>query len=98
MNECREIVGKRNKVAFLAEGALEQLEGYDESPGVVLDLERSMERLSAVQREAIQMKYFLDYDYEMIAQLANVLVGTAKSRVFTALRHVKKYLGGERDE
>lgn len=96
VNECRAILRKRKNIVFiedeqLIEESLDPLEAVDMS----LTLEESLDVLSSVQKEAIQLKYFLDYDYETIAGLTNVSVGTAKSRVFTALKKLRHYFGGD---
>lgn len=58
VNECRAIIKKRNKIEFLFDFDVEEMEQPYEITEIGLDLEQSMELLSAVQREAIQMKYF----------------------------------------
>ena len=99
VNECRTILRKRNKVVFLDEGEANQL--ADETIMVATDhftFNELLTSLSPVQKEAVQMKYLLDYDYETIATLTNVPISTAKSRVFHALKILRKTLGGDRDE
>lgn len=99
VNECRAILRKRNKVIFLDE---QQAAGIiDETTSALTDsltFDELLTSLSPVQKEAVQMKYLLDYDYETIATLTNVPVSTAKSRVFHALKNLRKTLGGEVDE
>ncbi len=99
VNECRTILKKRNKVVFLEDYEGEEIHYSQDLTDIRIDLEGSLASLSAVQREAIQLKYFLDYDYETIAIMTNVPVGTAKSRVFMALKKLKKdYLRGDEGE
>src|SRR5690606_1156857 len=63
-----------------------------------IDIRSSLDRINPDQKEAIELKYFHDLDYESIARITNVSVGTAKSRVFNGLRKLKKWYGGEQDE
>lgn len=98
VNECRAILRKRSQVSFLEdEKILQSTVNPVEERHTLLDLEQSLEALSMVQREAIQLKYFMDYDYDTIAKLTNVSVGTAKSRVFNALKKLRHYFGGAED-
>lgn len=99
VNECRSLLRKRNKVVFLDEK--ESASIIDNTTMLAteeLTFNELLISLSPVQREAVQMKYLLDYDYETIAELTNVPVSTAKSRVFHALKILRKTLGGETDE
>lgn len=99
VNECRALLRKRNKVVFLDEQeAANIVDEHAVSTSVELSFHELLTSLSPVQKEAVQMKYLLDYDYETIAQLTNVPISTAKSRVFHALKHLRKTLGGELDE
>lgn len=99
VNECRSLLRKRNKVVFLDEK--ESASIIDNTTMLAteeLTFNELLISLSPVQREAVQMKYLLDYDYETIAELTNVPVSTAKSRVFHALKILRKTLGGKTDE
>ena len=99
VNECRALLRRRNKVSFLDEQ--EAADTVDESVMFATDeltFNDYLTSLSPIQKEAVQMKYLLDYDYETIARLTNVPVSTAKSRVFHALKHLRKTLGGDVDE
>lgn len=60
-----------------------------------LEIAEMLSILNEQQKEAIQMKYFLDLDYQTIADLTNVPLGTVKSRVFQGLRKMKEHFGGE---
>ena len=86
---------KRKKIVFLEQNQTEQL--VDESLHATdqYSFDELLTSLSPVQKEAVQMKYFLDYDYETIAKLTNVPVSTAKSRVFHALKKLRITLGGD---
>ncbi|MCH1624146.1 sigma-70 family RNA polymerase sigma factor [Fredinandcohnia quinoae] len=61
----------------------------------ILDLQMLFVHLNDNQKEAIQLKYFHDLDYETIASITNVSVGTVKSRVFQGLKKLREYYGGD---
>jgi len=98
VNECRALLRKRKKIVFLEQDQTEQL--VDESLFATdqYSFDELLTSLSPVQKEAVQMKYFLDYDFETIAKLTNVPVSTAKSRVFQALKKLRITLGGDNYE
>ena len=99
VNECRAILRKRKNISFLEDEELtEDTSDPYELHHTKLELLSSLEVLSPVQKEAIQLKYFLDYDYQTIASLTNVSVGTVKSRVFSALGKLRQHFGGEQHE
>ena len=54
--------------------------------------------LNENQKEAIKLKYFLDLDYQTIANMTNVPLGTVKSRIYEGLRKLKDHYGGEDNE
>lgn len=58
------------------------------------DLQSHLERLSRGQKEAIQLRYYMDLDYRTIAGLLGIPVGTVKSRIFTGLKKLKESFGG----
>ena len=96
VNECRAILRKRKNLVFIEdEQLIEETVDPFEAVDLSLTLKESLDALNPVQKEAIQLKYFLDYDYRTIATLTNVSVGTAKSRVFTALKKLRHYFGGD---
>jgi len=99
VNECRALLRKRSKIIFLdEEHAATIVDERATDVSAELSFQALLTSLSPVQKEAIQMKYYLDYDYETIAELTNVPVSTAKSRVFHALKILRKTLGGNFDE
>lgn len=98
VNECRALLRKRKKIIFLEQNQTEQI--VDESLIATdqFSFDELLTSLSPVQKEAVQMKYFLDYDFETIAKLTNVPVSTAKSRVSQALKKLRITLGGDNYE
>ncbi|WLD93769.1 RNA polymerase sigma factor [Alkalihalobacillus sp. AL-G] len=98
VNCCRDQLRKKKSTFNFEELELPSVQS--EGPMVVhkLDVQSQLERLSLDQREVIKMRYWLDYDYETIARLTKVPVGTVKSRIFHGLKKLKYYLGGEYNE
>lgn len=96
VNECRALIKRKNRVTFLEdeitpEQAVSPIDHIDNE----LELEQYLAILSPVHKEAVQLKYLLDFDYETIAELTNVSVGTAKTRVFYALKKLRAHFGEE---
>ena len=98
VNECRALLRKRKKIIFLEQNQTEQLVDESLIATYQYSFDELLTSLSPVQKEAVQMKYFLDYDFETIAELTNVPVSTAKSRVFQALKKLRITLGGDNYE
>ena len=98
VNECRALLRKRKKIIFLEQNQTEQLVDESLISTDQYSFDELLTSLSPVQKEAVQMKYFLDYDFETIAELTNVPVSTAKSRVFQALKKLRITLGGDNYE
>lgn len=96
VNECRTMLKKKSRVLFIEEEELlEQPFNPIEAIEQQLEIDYYLTILTPVHREALQLKYLLDYDYETIAQLTNVSVNTAKTRVFYALKKLRTHFGEE---
>ena len=61
-------------------------------------LARAMTRLSETQRETVRRAFLLGESREEIARTMGVPVGTVKSRLNTALGHLKRVLAGKLDD
>lgn len=94
VNCCRRITRRPRLISFNQE--IIELPSSDLEKH--LDLITALEKLKPAQKEAIKLKYLLELDYETIATVLKIPVGTAKSRVFVGLRHLKTMLGGIADE
>ncbi|KPU43850.1 RNA polymerase sigma factor SigV [Oxobacter pfennigii] len=95
VNCCKDIV--RNKSRYTVREEIEEEvyeRGFERSENRI-DIIKSLKILNEGQQEAIKLKYLLDMDYESIAKMSNVPVGTVKSRLFTALKKLKESFGGE---
>lgn len=56
----------------------------------------ALERLTDLQRQAIQLAYYDGYTYREVAEVLGVPEGTAKSRLRDGIRQLRANLGGER--
>jgi len=95
VNCCKSILKKKNKVILLEEFEETVSEEGFESNEKKIDILKYLKILSEHQQEAIKLKYFMDLDYETIAKISNVPVGTVKSRLSTGLKKLKEAFGGE---
>ncbi|MFZ7103557.1 MAG: RNA polymerase sigma factor [Peptococcaceae bacterium] len=59
------------------------------------DLAKQLASLNKSQQEAIILRFLLDYDYQTIAEIMKVPLGTVKSRIHTGLAKLRESLGGE---
>jgi RNA polymerase sigma-70 factor (ECF subfamily) len=95
VNCCKSILRKRKKVAAFEEIEEEVQERGFEDRERNMDVMKYLRLLNKHQQEAIELKYFMDMDYENIAKISNVPVGTIKSRISTGLKKLKDCFGGE---
>jgi RNA polymerase sigma factor (sigma-70 family) len=95
VNCCKEISRKKSKVVLIEEIIeIVQEEGYVTKERK-MDILNYIKSLNEYQQEAIKLRYFTDLDYESIAKISNVAVGTVKSRISTGLKKLKECFGGE---
>lgn len=97
VNRCKQMLKKQNKVILVEEFNEEQdvaQNPYQQSEEQI-DIRQMLGTLNKFQREAIQLKYFHDLDYETIANMTEVAVGTVKSRIFQGLKKLRDRFGGE---
>jgi len=94
VNACREILRKRKNIVLT--DYQDYQETYDnDGKESLMDVFMIMKTLSEDQQEAIKLKYLLDMDYQTIAEICKVPVGTVKSRIFNGVRKIKEALGGD---
>ncbi|WP_026672637.1 RNA polymerase sigma factor [Alkalihalobacterium bogoriense] len=106
VNSCRSLLRRRKKVVLVEDWQQYTEEQVANTPSLNpyqstdehLDILQLLQHVNEDQAEAIKLKYFLDLDYETIAQLTNVSVGTVKSRVFQGLKKLRSFYGGENGE
>ncbi|MBO0995068.1 RNA polymerase sigma factor [Bacillus sp. SD088] len=103
VNTCKAMIRKRKRVvltddfSMVAENQLSTKDPYEQSEQYMV-IEELLDHINGHQKEAIQLKYFHDLDYQTIAEMTNVSVGTAKSRVFNGLKKLREHYGGDKHE
>lgn len=98
VNCCKKTLRKNKRLIYLdavREQAVESPFG-DKEASIVM--EQHLSRLNPKQQEAIELRYYLDLDYQSIADILKIPVGTVKSRISIGLRLLEKGLGGEHFE
>ncbi|WP_368505006.1 RNA polymerase sigma factor [Alkalihalophilus sp. As8PL] len=105
VNHCKALLKKKKKLVLIDDWKMNENEG---EPSTIddpyeqtihqLELQELLLYLNAHQREAIQLKYFHDFDYETIARITGVPIGTVKSRVSQGLKKMRDHIGGGLDE
>lgn len=107
VNRCKSLLQKRNKLVLFDDWneAVDKKEMGDviiPDPYVRSDQQMDIQELLLLvnenQREAIQLKYFHDLDYQSIADITNVSLGTVKSRIFQGLKKLRELYRGDVDE
>jgi RNA polymerase sigma-70 factor (ECF subfamily) len=98
VNLCKGMLRKKGRVI-----ALERIpeEVYHENYSAREDRQDilvCLNSLSDSHQEAIKLRYFLDMDYDTIAKVTGVPVGTVKSRIFCAMAKLKELFGGDEGE
>lgn len=95
VNQCRALLRKRGRVIPLENTREEAYQENYSASEDRQDILTCLNRLSSAHQEVIKLKYFLDMDYEAIARVTGVPVGTVKSRVFGAMAKLKELFGGD---
>lgn len=106
VNHCKTVLKQRKREILLEDTELvhedEQNHSKMNDPyeriEQQIDIQQLLTYINEDQKEAIQLKYFHDLDYETIAAITNVSIGTAKSRVFQGLRKLRDHYRGDADE
>ncbi|GAA0133197.1 sigma-70 family RNA polymerase sigma factor [Paenibacillus sp. YSY-4.3] len=104
-NSCKALLRKRQKLVPLDDvGMNVELAANHALPSdpyrhsdQQMDIRQMLLCLNEQQQEAIQLKYWHDLDYQTIADMMKVPVGTVKSRIFQGLKKLRDLYGGETD-
>jgi RNA polymerase sigma factor (sigma-70 family) len=59
------------------------------------DILDCLNRLSSIHQEVIKLRYFMDMDYETIARVSGIPVGTVKSRISGGMTRLRELFGGD---
>lgn len=105
-NSCKSMLLKRKKLVLLEDwnDTYEKALDHDlisdpyRSSDQQIDIQSMLLHVNEHQKEAIQLKYFHDFDYQTIAEMTNVSIGTVKSRVFQGLKTLRDHYRGDVDE
>lgn len=95
VNRCRSMLRKSGHIIPFDD---RKEETYNENYAVReerQDIMACMGKLNSEQQEAIKLRYFMDMEYETIARVAGVPVGTVKSRIYNGLAKLRQVFGGE---
>lgn len=97
VNICRRQLRNRTRIQSIEDISAESL-SFEMDDGQILQqisLEKHLARLPLKQQEVLRLRYYLDYDYQSIADLLGIPLGTVKSRISSALKQLAASLGGE---
>jgi len=90
VNCCKSILRQRKQVVSLEvvpeTAAADSWQRTDEA----IMLERQLTQLGEKQQEVLRLRYYLDLDYQTIAGMLKIPLGTVKSRLAGALRQLQK--------
>jgi RNA polymerase sigma-70 factor (ECF subfamily) len=95
VNCCKNSLKKKSKVVIHDQLQEEAQDSFTEQKDEQLRLEKHLRELNSKQQEAIRLRYFMDMDYQSIAELLKIPVGTVKSRISIGLSKLKAVIGGE---
>lgn len=106
VNGCKRQLHKRSKLVLLEDWSItDEKEKADVTSGdpyhkseQQMDMQALLLHVNEQQREAIQLKYFHDLDYQTIAEITQVSIGTVKSRIYNGLQTLKNHYRGDVDE
>ncbi|AGA69926.1 RNA polymerase sigma factor, sigma-70 family [Desulfitobacterium dichloroeliminans LMG P-21439] len=89
VNCCKQNLRKRNKVILLQELPEESYEEPISEHEERMAFEAHIAELNPKYQEALRLRFILDMDYETIANLLKIPLGTVKSRIHTGLQKLK---------
>lgn len=98
VNLCKKML-VMNKKTISIETLREQKEESYDMDTVAEDrilLEKHLSHLNPIHEEIIKLKYVMDFDYETIATLLEIPLGTVKSRMNTAMKNLRASMEGDK--
>ena len=98
VNCCKRIIKSKRKVVHLAILPEVADEGQMQNKQHRLEVEEYLQKLNPKHQEVLRLRYLADLDYETIAQILKIPLGTVKSRISHGLRKLQALAGGEMDE
>ncbi len=106
VNSCKTLLRKQKKLVLLDDwnttNERELGHALTRDPYISSDQQMDIQELllhvNEQQKEALQLKYLHDLDYQTIADITNVSIGTVKSRIFQGLKKLRDHYRGDVDE
>lgn len=98
VNSCKYNLRKKNKVLLLKNIPESSYEESYIAKEEKIVLEEHLTKLNQKYRDVLKLRYYLDMDYETIAAVLEVPLGTVKSRIHAGLQKLKQSMGGITDE
>ncbi|MDO7786588.1 RNA polymerase sigma factor [Desulforamulus aquiferis] len=98
VNCCKKILKNNRKTVSIE--TIEEIvaeDGIEHKDNQIL-LEKYLSQLSDKHQEVIRLRYFLDLEYQVIADILKIPLGTVKSRIAYGIERLKECFGGETSE
>jgi RNA polymerase sigma-70 factor (ECF subfamily) len=92
VNCCKSLLRRKKKIISLEAIREETHEGGFEQKDEELMLKKYLSQLNEKHQEVIKLRYFLDLDYQTIADIVKIPLGTVKSRISVGLKKLKESL------
>ena len=96
VNCCKSLLRKNKKVVSLDTVQEEVSEDTFCQKDEQIVLEVHLSTLSTKYQEVLKLRFFLDLDYQTIADLLKIPIGTVKSRLSIGLKKLQESLGGDK--
>lgn len=90
VNCCKQNLRKKNKVILLQELPEESYEESFSEHEERMALEAYLAKISPKHQEVLRLRFLLDMDYQTIAALLKIPLGTVKSRIHAGLQSLKQ--------
>ncbi|WP_425287115.1 RNA polymerase sigma factor [Proteiniborus ethanoligenes] len=95
VNCCKKLLKDKSKTIPLDNTVEEGCEARLKEKEEQLLVEEHLSRLNEKHQEVIKLRYYLDLDYQTIAEILKIPLGTVKSRISIGLNKLKESLGGD---
>ena len=103
VNSCKSMLRKQKRLVLIddwhtsngEQPSHEQTSDPYISSDQQMDFKELLIHLNEQQKEAIQLKYFHDLDYQTIADMTAVPIGTVKSRISQGLKKLRDHYRGD---
>lgn len=95
LNECRDVIRKRNKIVYLEDTKTEIQYEEKEITQNKIDLENAISKLNEDLKMIISLYYYQDIGINEIAKILEIPEGTVKSRLYKARELLYGYLSKE---